>query len=148
VTVPVSRAFKVKVMMMIMMMGNSHHHCLFYMCVLAGSIMYEYALRLARDCPGLKGIQGQAKCLLAAMNALRLGDPKYAWVTRPVMPGDDDDDDDNDDDDDGEFSSPPKRPRGVGVTDSVSCCLMCCCLKVKWTIPHSRRSAHLPFRGH
>ena len=85
--------------------------------------MYEYALRLARDSPGLKGVQGQAKCLLAAMNALRLGDPKYAWVTRPVMTGDDDDDDD-DSDDNREFSSPPKRPCGLAVTDSVSYCLI------------------------
>jgi len=81
--------------------------------------MYEYALRLARDCPGLKGVQGQVKCLLAAMNALRLGDPKFAWVTRPVMAADDDGDDD--DDDDVNFQSPPKRPCGLVVADSVSC---------------------------
>jgi len=88
-------------------------------CVfVAGSIMYEYALRLARDCPGLKGIQGQAKCLLAAMNALRLGDPKFAWVTRPVMASDDD----SDEDDDVGFASPPKRPCGLDVADSVSYC--------------------------
>jgi len=77
--------------------------------------MYEYALRLARDSSDLKGIQGQAKCLLAAMNCLRLGEPKYAWVTRPVMSTDVDDDG-------GDYNngSPPKRP---AVTDSVSRCV-------------------------
>jgi len=80
----------------------------------AGSVMYEYALRLARDCHGLKGVQGQANCLLAAMNALRLGDPNYAWVTRPVMSSDDDDDDFD------EAASPPKRPCGMDLTDPVS----------------------------
>jgi len=90
----------------------------------AGSIMYEYALRLARDCPGIKGVQGQAKCLLAAINALRLVEPKFAWVTRPLTPAADDDDDnsgyDADNYDDVGFSaSPPKRPRALDVTDSV-----------------------------
>jgi len=94
-------------------------------CGAAGSMMYEYALRLARDCPGLKGVQGQAKCLLAAMNALRLGDAKFAWVTRPVTAADDvtDDDDDNDDDDDDDVddsASPPKRACGRELTNSVS----------------------------
>jgi len=82
------------------------------MCA-AGSTMYEYAMRLARDSPDLKGIQGQAKCLLSAMNCLRLGDPKFAWVTRPVPSA-------NDDDDDDDSASPPKRPCGLAVTDDVS----------------------------
>jgi len=88
----------------------------------AGSVMYQYALRLAQDSSGLKGIQGQAKCLLAAMNALRLGDPKFAWVTRPVMSavGANADDEDEDDALD-EYASPPKRPCGLAVTESVSC---------------------------
>ena len=95
--------------------------------------MYEYVLRLARDCPGLKGIQGQAKCLLAAINSLRLVEAKFAWVTRPVMAADADDDDADDDvgdgnndvDDDMEFgASPPKRPRPFSAADSVSCSLM------------------------
>ena len=95
------------------------------MCVclsVAGSVMYEYAMRLARDRPDLKGLQAQAKCLLAAMNALRLGNAKFAWVTRPVMTTDDDDEDDDDDDDDDDDidASPPKRPCGVEVVDSVS----------------------------
>ena len=81
--------------------------------------MYHYSLRLAQDCPGLKGIQGEAKCLLAAMNALRLGDPKFAWVMRPATSADDDDNDDNDVED--ECATPPKRPCGLAVTESVSC---------------------------
>ena len=86
----------------------------------AGSMMYEYALRLAHDCPGLKGVQGQAKCLLAAMNALRLGDAKFAWVTRPVTAADDVTDDDDDDDDVDDSASPPKRACGRELTNSVS----------------------------
>ena len=74
-------------------------------------------MKLARDSPDLKGIQGQAKCLLAALNALRLGDAKFAWVTRPAMSADDEDEDDDD------FESPPKRPCGVAVANSVSCSL-------------------------
>ena len=90
----------------------------------AGSIMYEYATRLARDCADLKGVQGQAKCLLAAMNALRLGDPKFAWVTRPVTSGDDDEDEDDD------SASPPKRPCGLAVADSVSLEITFLCFKI------------------
>jgi len=82
----------------------------------AGSTMYEYAMRLARDSPDLKGIQGQAKCLLAAMNCLRLGDPKFAWVTRPVPSAGDDDVDDDDAD---HSASPPKRPSILAVADDV-----------------------------
>jgi len=83
--------------------------------------MYQCALRLARDSPGLKGIQGQAKCLLAAMNALRLGDPKFAWVTRPAMSADDDDEDDDAVD---ECATPPKRLCGLVVTESVRVCTL------------------------
>ena len=53
-------------------------------CVPAGSIMYEYGMRLGREGPGLKGLQHQAKCYLAALNALRLVDPKYAWIVKPL----------------------------------------------------------------
>lgn len=48
--------------------------------------MYEYGLRLGREVPGLKGLQRQAKCYLAALNALRLVDPKYAWIVKPGAP--------------------------------------------------------------
>ena len=84
--------------------------------------MYQFALRLARDTPGLKGVQGQAKCLLAAMNALRLGDPKFAWVMRPASSVDDENDEEDDDVMLDECASPPKRPCGLAVTESVSCC--------------------------
>ncbi|CAH1786774.1 unnamed protein product, partial [Owenia fusiformis] len=50
----------------------------------AGSVMYEYGMRLGRELPGLKGLQRQAKCYLACLNALRLVDPKYAWIVKPV----------------------------------------------------------------
>jgi len=69
--------------------------------------MYEYATKLGSDVPGLKGLQGQAKCLLASMNALRLGDPKYAWIVKPAAPKTQSDDEDDFDD---ELTvSPPKR---------------------------------------
>ena len=48
--------------------------------------MYEYGLRLGREMSGLKGLQRQAKCYLAALNALRLVDPKYAWIIQPGAP--------------------------------------------------------------
>jgi len=78
--------------------------------------MYEYSQRISQNCPGVKGIQGQAKCLLAAMNALRIGDPKFAWVEMPVVHSDDDDDVD----DDIESPSPPKRPCGSAAINYVS----------------------------
>ena len=68
--------------------------------------MYEYASKLGSDVPGLKGLQGQAKCLLAAMNALRLGDPKYAWIIKSATARAQSDDDDLDDE---LIVSPPKR---------------------------------------
>ncbi|ESO97630.1 hypothetical protein LOTGIDRAFT_228261 [Lottia gigantea] len=50
----------------------------------AGCIMYEYGMRLGREVPGLKGLQRQAQCYLATLNALRLGKPEYAWIVKPV----------------------------------------------------------------
>ena len=52
----------------------------------AGSVMYEHGMRLSRECPGKRGLQRQAQCYLAAMNALRLVDPDYAWIVKPVPP--------------------------------------------------------------
>ena len=46
--------------------------------------MYEYGMRVGVEVPGLKGLQCQAKCLLAALNALRLVDPQYAWIVHPL----------------------------------------------------------------
>ena len=51
---------------------------------IAGSVMYEYGMRLAQEVPGRKGLQRQAKCFLAAMNALRLVNENYAWIVKPV----------------------------------------------------------------
>lgn len=67
--------------------------------------MYDYGVRIRSEVPGLKGLQRQAKCYLACMNALKLGDPKFRWIVKPVTgpssgmvePGDD------------EAESPPKR---------------------------------------
>ena len=50
----------------------------------AGSVMYEYGMRLAQEVPGRKGLQRQAKCYLAAMNSLRLVNENYAWIVKPV----------------------------------------------------------------
>ncbi|XP_052066058.1 nuclear pore complex protein Nup160-like isoform X1 [Mytilus californianus] len=50
----------------------------------AGSVMYEHAMRLSRECSGKRGLQRQAQCYLAAMNALRLVDSQYAWIVKPV----------------------------------------------------------------
>lgn len=52
----------------------------------AGSVMYEHGMRLSRECPGKRGLQRQAQCYLAAMNALRLVDLNYAWIVKPVPP--------------------------------------------------------------
>ena len=51
--------------------------------------MYEYGMRLGREVQGVKGLQRQAKCYLAAMNSLRLVDPKYAWIVKPASLGKD-----------------------------------------------------------
>ena len=46
--------------------------------------MYEQAMRLALEVPTLSGLQQQAKCYLAAINSLRLVNPDYAWIVKPV----------------------------------------------------------------
>lgn len=91
----------------------------------AASVMYEYSCKLRAEISGIKGLQGQAKCLLAAMNALKLGDAKYAYILRQRMKtfgqDDDNDDDDEDDTDSDEMSaSPPKRSRPVQQSNKVS----------------------------
>ncbi|KAI0231198.1 nucleoporin 160 [Lamellibrachia satsuma] len=50
----------------------------------AGTVMYEYGLRVGQELSNLKGLQQQAKCYLAMLNALRLVDPKYAWIVKPI----------------------------------------------------------------
>lgn len=46
--------------------------------------MYEHGLRQGREVSGLRGLQKQAKCYLAALNALRLVSPAYAWILKPI----------------------------------------------------------------
>ena len=90
----------------------------------AASVMYEFATELSRQIPGVKGLQRQAKCLLAAMNALRLGDPRYIWILKPIRSGFDGCHDDqldlgDDSSDDGEsVASPPKKSRIRSFEDS------------------------------
>lgn len=50
----------------------------------AGNVMYEHGLRLGQELPGIRGLQRQVQCYLAAMNALRLVKPEYAWVVKPI----------------------------------------------------------------
>ena len=45
--------------------------------------MYEHGMRLGRELGGKRGLQRQAQCYLAAMNALRIGDQNYAWIVNP-----------------------------------------------------------------
>lgn len=46
--------------------------------------MYEHGMRLGREVPSKQGLQKQAHCYLAAMNALRLVNPMYAWIVKPA----------------------------------------------------------------
>ncbi|XP_078332937.1 nuclear pore complex protein Nup160-like isoform X1 [Crassostrea virginica] len=50
----------------------------------AGSVMYEHGMRLGREVPSRQGLQKQSHCYLAAMNALRLVNPMYAWIVKPT----------------------------------------------------------------
>ncbi|XP_060553700.1 nuclear pore complex protein Nup160-like [Ruditapes philippinarum] len=51
----------------------------------AGSVMYEHGMRLGREVPGKAGLQRQAQCYLAALNALRLVKPEYSWIIKPML---------------------------------------------------------------
>lgn len=50
----------------------------------AGTVMFEYGMRLGREVRTLKGLQKQSNCFLAALNCLRLIRPEYAWIAQPV----------------------------------------------------------------
>lgn len=50
----------------------------------AGNVMYEHGLRLGQELPGIRGLQRQVQCYLAAMHALRLVKSEYAWVVKPI----------------------------------------------------------------
>ncbi|KAG9333464.1 hypothetical protein JZ751_011533 [Albula glossodonta] len=50
----------------------------------AGTVMFEYGMRLGREVRTRQGLQKQVNCYLAAMNCLRLIRPDYAWIVQPV----------------------------------------------------------------
>ncbi|XP_022094945.1 nuclear pore complex protein Nup160-like isoform X2 [Acanthaster planci] len=50
----------------------------------AASAVYEHAVRLGLEVPSLDGLRKQAKCYLAAMNALELVNQDFAWIIKPV----------------------------------------------------------------
>ncbi|KAJ6665587.1 hypothetical protein lerEdw1_003430 [Lerista edwardsae] len=50
----------------------------------AGTVMFEYGMRLGREVRTLPGLQKQANCYLAAINCLRLIRPEYAWIVQPA----------------------------------------------------------------
>uniref|UniRef100_A0A9J8D3V8 Nucleoporin 160 n=1 Tax=Cyprinus carpio carpio TaxID=630221 RepID=A0A9J8D3V8_CYPCA len=49
----------------------------------AGTVMFEYGMRLGREVRTLRGLQKQVNCYLAALNCLRLVHPDYAWIVQP-----------------------------------------------------------------
>lgn len=51
----------------------------------AATVMYEQGMRLGQETTSQPAsLHQQAKCYLACLNALRLVDPKYAWIVKPV----------------------------------------------------------------
>lgn len=50
----------------------------------AASAMYEHASRLAVELPGVESLERQCTCYLATLNTLRIVDPKYQWIVKPV----------------------------------------------------------------
>lgn len=88
--------------------------------------MYEFGMRIRREVRGLKGLQQQAKCYLACMTVLKLGDPKYAWILKPVAPTSED----NIMETEADTGSPPKRARkeeNVQVCRKPKNCFDYCC---------------------
>ncbi|XP_036390935.1 nuclear pore complex protein Nup160 [Megalops cyprinoides] len=53
----------------------------------AGTVMFEYGMRLGREVRTRQGLQKQVNCYLAAMNCLRLIRPDYAWIVQPASGG-------------------------------------------------------------
>nr|XP_023673218.1 nuclear pore complex protein Nup160 [Paramormyrops kingsleyae] len=49
----------------------------------AGTVMYEYGMRLGREVRTPLGLHKQVNCYLAAMNCLQLIRPHYAWIVQP-----------------------------------------------------------------
>ncbi|XP_053305363.1 nuclear pore complex protein Nup160 [Spea bombifrons] len=50
----------------------------------AGSVMFEYGMRLGREVRNSEGLQKQVNAYLACLNCLRLVRPKYAWIVQPA----------------------------------------------------------------
>uniref|UniRef100_A0A7N8Y798 Nucleoporin 160 n=1 Tax=Mastacembelus armatus TaxID=205130 RepID=A0A7N8Y798_9TELE len=50
----------------------------------AGTVMFEFGMRLGREVRTRLGLQKQANCYLAALNCLRLIRPEYAWIVQPA----------------------------------------------------------------
>lgn len=51
----------------------------------AAHVMYECGMRLGTEVFTHDGLKRQAKCYLACINALKLVDPNYAWIVKPVL---------------------------------------------------------------
>ena len=51
----------------------------------AAYVMYECAMRVGTEMVSLSGLKQQLKCYLATLNALRLVNPDYAWIVKPVL---------------------------------------------------------------
>ena len=47
--------------------------------------MYECAMRIGTEMVNYSGLQQQVRCYLATLNALRLVNPDYAWIVKPVL---------------------------------------------------------------
>ncbi|KAM4017014.1 nuclear pore complex protein Nup160 [Anomaloglossus baeobatrachus] len=50
----------------------------------AGTVMFEYGMRLGREVRTLRGLQKQVNAYLACLNCLRLIRPQYAWIVQPA----------------------------------------------------------------
>nr|XP_046249005.1 nuclear pore complex protein Nup160 isoform X1 [Scatophagus argus] len=50
----------------------------------AGTVMFEFGMRLGREVRTRVGLQKQVNCYLAALNCLRLIRPEYAWIVQPA----------------------------------------------------------------
>uniref|UniRef100_A0A8C6NZ01 Nucleoporin 160 n=1 Tax=Nothobranchius furzeri TaxID=105023 RepID=A0A8C6NZ01_NOTFU len=76
----------------------------------AGTVMFEFGMRLGREIRTQLGLQKQVNCYLAALNCLRLIRSEYAWIVQPASgstrPGAS-----PKRNSDGEFSAPPGRHR-------------------------------------
>ncbi|KAJ8897913.1 hypothetical protein PR048_003270 [Dryococelus australis] len=55
----------------------------------AASVMYEQGLRLGLETSGdLESLQAQCNCYVACISLLRAGQPKYAWIVKPILEND------------------------------------------------------------